>query len=398
MIPITGPYSKTISLNGPPTSLGFKPQHLWVKRTWLRQRKPWDTPLAFTFESRRVTRSVRYSASSYFSTSDCIYWVDGVASADAWNKARGRLIEKLGDFASWGASIGERKQAMGMMADRLGQIFRIGKALKNGNFVGALSQMNLHQHFQLVPSPKRLRSKIRTYRTTSGFSYKVGKRVKWVPAGHEVRFDLRKSSKALANNFLEVHFGWEPLVKDIYATASILSELWPPIRVKASATCHNTWTEYTGTNPVNQRIYKHRVTWKCGCQLLPNDGNFDLARRMGLTDPAAVAWELVPFSFVFDWFVNVGDFLQSFNDLASFNTKNPWRTLFSDTTQEYRPYYSYPPSNPQSKDLMCGQTVKVERTTGIPGVILQVRSPWRISPTRGATMASLLVQLFVKTR
>lgn len=35
------------------------------------------------------------------------------------------------------------------------------------------------------------------------------------------------------------------------------------------------------------------------------------AQRLGLTDPALLLWELIPFSFVADWFVNVGDFLQA---------------------------------------------------------------------------------------
>jgi hypothetical protein len=33
------------------------------------------------------------------------------------------------------------------------------------------------------------------------------------------------------------------------------------------------------------------------------------AANLGLTNPAALAWELVPFSFVADWFVPVGDYL-----------------------------------------------------------------------------------------
>lgn len=36
--------------------------------------------------------------------------------------------------------------------------------------------------------------------------------------------------------------------------------------------------------------------------------------RLGLTNPALLAWELVPFSFVADWFVNIGDCLQSLDN------------------------------------------------------------------------------------
>jgi hypothetical protein len=35
------------------------------------------------------------------------------------------------------------------------------------------------------------------------------------------------------------------------------------------------------------------------------------AQQAGLTNPALVAWELVPYSFVFDWFVSVGGYLEA---------------------------------------------------------------------------------------
>lgn len=37
----------------------------------------------------------------------------------------------------------------------------------------------------------------------------------------------------------------------------------------------------------------------------------------GLTNPLLTAWELVPFSFVADWFVNVGDTIASLDNLHS---------------------------------------------------------------------------------
>lgn len=35
------------------------------------------------------------------------------------------------------------------------------------------------------------------------------------------------------------------------------------------------------------------------------------AQRLGLTDPILLGWELIPYSFVVDWFINVGEFLQA---------------------------------------------------------------------------------------
>ena len=42
--------------------------------------------------------------------------------------------------------------------------------------------------------------------------------------------------------------------------------------------------------------------------------NAYLANRVGMINPATVAWELVPFSFAIDWFLPVTSFLDSYTD------------------------------------------------------------------------------------
>lgn len=47
------------------------------------------------------------------------------------------------------------------------------------------------------------------------------------------------------------------------------------------------------------------------------DGPFafwdSLAATLGLNNPVGIYWEKIPFSFVVDWFVNVGDFIENYN-------------------------------------------------------------------------------------
>jgi hypothetical protein len=49
------------------------------------------------------------------------------------------------------------------------------------------------------------------------------------------------------------------------------------------------------------------VMCKVWCEL--SSPHLSELQQLGLTNPALVAWELVPFSFVFDWFIQVGDWL-----------------------------------------------------------------------------------------
>lgn len=40
-------------------------------------------------------------------------------------------------------------------------------------------------------------------------------------------------------------------------------------------------------------------------------GGLSIPQLLGLQDPELVAWELVPFSFVCDWFIPIGNYLQA---------------------------------------------------------------------------------------
>jgi hypothetical protein len=50
-----------------------------------------------------------------------------------------------------------------------------------------------------------------------------------------------------------------------------------------------------------------------------------LLSQLGLANPAAVAWELVPFSFVVDWFTDAGTFINSFTDFLGCSVTNSYQ-------------------------------------------------------------------------
>lgn len=41
------------------------------------------------------------------------------------------------------------------------------------------------------------------------------------------------------------------------------------------------------------------------------------ARQLGLVDPATVVWELIPYSFVVDWFLPIGSYLENLNQIPT---------------------------------------------------------------------------------
>lgn len=117
--------------------------------------------------------------------------------------------------------------------------------------------------------------------------------------------------KSAANNWLELQYGWLPLLKDVENGAQFLAHHYsvPPqmvVRVsrKARGTAGNTGMPYNSNGWGTSNIYTRKTI-----KAIIKEKN--VVALAGLTDPLSVAWELLPYSFVLDWFIPVGDFLSA---------------------------------------------------------------------------------------
>lgn len=123
--------------------------------------------------------------------------------------------------------------------------------------------------------------------------------------------------------------------------------------------------------------------------VVTNPNSF-LANQLGLLNPASVLWEITPWSFVFDYFVNVSDFLSSFTDTVGIRLENASRTCMITRNATSITYNTT--SNNYALPGFGGKVVDVVRTPGITGPTLSLRPPWRMSVSRAATSVALLLQ------
>lgn len=125
--------------------------------------------------------------------------------------------------------------------------------------------------------------------------------------------------------WLEFTFGWSPFIGDIYNAINVMQTQFPTVPVRGSATGTEILTE---SSPWGwRRNATRKVQARLVADLVVTNPNLLLANQLGLLNPAAVVWDIVPFSFVVDWFLPVGKFIKTFNDQAGLSLLGQCTTL-----------------------------------------------------------------------
>jgi hypothetical protein len=138
----------------------------------------------------------------------------------------------------------------------------------------------------------------------------------------------RKLADLSTGKWLEYRYGWVPLFHTIYDAAENLRKkvFTEPVPVKARSgiKVHKNWNSYDGRDgdfflDLNARN-ECSAMMEYGMLFKPPDPMVQQVASWTSLNPASIAWELVPLSFVADWFVNVGDNLRSWENWALFSS------------------------------------------------------------------------------
>lgn len=209
-----------------------------------------------------------------------------------WAKVADQIRGHSFNAAVTGAELG---QTLGMVTERAKSLFSAFRNVRKGNLSKALQVLN-------AGKPKK------------GFR-----------------------SKDVSGLWLELQYGWKPLVSDVYSGMQFIEaqtagprsiEFEERVSKKISQEVSNSPPEYSiVAEGVVSRTYRVEYT-----------EGLSTPRSLGLLNPAAVLWEKLPWSFVIDWFIPVGTYLDV---IGSIPYVEGWlyRTDFSRASANYRGGY-----------------------------------------------------------
>lgn len=155
----------------------------------------------------------------------------------------------------------------------------------------------------------------------------------------------KKPLDAVARGWLELKYAWEPLLMDVRGAAEALAkQRYRPIRGKASGSASITLNQVStsktsSTIKTTTNVGSYGIRFSCIYEVSAPQMP-DLS-GMGLLNPALLAWELMPYSFVIDWFLPIGDWLNSLDATVGLTFTEGSKTTKYHITKKVREISHY---------------------------------------------------------
>lgn len=279
-------------------------------------------------------------------------FVQSILTEDSLDEANSSVNQSLARFSTGdvnlGNFLGELKSSFAMILNRIRSIDAMASSLIRGDF----RDIERSKTFKNYPQ------------TARGWDQ------------YKRRMQNLPPSKRIANGWLELQFGWLPLLSDIWNATDAIRESY---RGKGSVVISRSSKFKTRNGLKGQSGVWGQVS---------NPGLRSLS-ELGLLNPLGVAWELTPFSFVADYFVKIGELLAGSTYNVGMENVLIWKS-YEQSTKTFRSgtsgTFSYP------------QVLLHERKYGFrivspatPAIIPRVVLP-NLNSSQISTSIALLVQ------
>lgn len=189
--------------------------------------------------------------------------------------AQSRLLESIkGHEFNLAVNAAQGKQTVGMVVNAISSVGGAISDLRKGRFENAA------RRFGVAPRPSKL------------------------------------SEKDISGRWLELQYGWLPMINDVYEAAKAYESISNGPRVgRARGSITRDSTQDCSESPSLYHCYgqqkdKYDIIYEFTEQM-------SVPRQLGLADPATVVWELIPYSFVVDWFIPIGSYLENLNQIPT---------------------------------------------------------------------------------
>lgn len=243
--------------------------------------------------------SVRETKEGTFPASFCsppdLIEIPTLRMSNLTNEVKQKVFAKVRDSdVNIAVAWGEREETIRMLSGTLSKLGSAYNKAKHGDFLGAMAIL--------------------------------GK-----PKGSQAPLFSKANA---ASNWLELQYGWLPLMSDIEGLCKTMHKQsrhkeYVTIRSRKSIqetvsadTPNGVFTDYTTASA------SYTITVQV--KMRSNSLFLATASEVGLTNPLLVAWELVPFSFVVDWALPIGNFLSQFDSALG------WELTFGSVTTYYK--------------------------------------------------------------
>lgn len=229
--------------------------------------------------NKRTTYTYKYPTATFGPVVGSVTLSDSALRAKLISGAKG---------AEWSVPvfIGEGRQTVAMVARTATTLASAYRDLRRGNWYGCLGSLGI-----------------------------------WGSASQRRRYYREfgvNPRTAAANHWLQLQYGWKPMLMDVKNAAETLAETVEKqekteLSTRASIRKQNVVTvpgKLMGVSPhiicTETQLWdeSYKGIWRFKPTNLNSWGSF------GLLNPALVAWELLPLSFVADWFLPVGRYLE----------------------------------------------------------------------------------------
>jgi hypothetical protein len=179
-------------------------------------------------------------------------------------------------------------------------------------------------------------------------------------------------SKATANAWLEYRYGWRPIISDATKIMEMIGRTGRKMRVRLvarstesvdlSKTINETVAgglpRISGAEVTARHTRSVRASAGVIYEVQPHTTPEQLLEALGLRarDIPASVWELIPFSFVADWFMNVGSWLQAVMPAPQVSYLGNWITTVDKKVLDIPYIKTYTTLGPQASPYLAAQT------------------------------------------